>query len=261
MTSALVVDKPAVSVTQSTPTSLASVAPRWILANVLPQALLVLASGVYLGVKGMTFAQLVTKDGVEKLANAGWLLLAVALAYLAMIVWMRGAVLRPLVPRFSILGWLPAALLSGAAVLLTAVGGGLVGIGMAKALAMSGTQAPVSPTGLALVPFVFGQIIGAELIGFILAGLPGLILGTGEALAACRGTRRMAAWILWSAAAWSTVATILMLHVLLMVFYPGWSPGALAVFAGATPILLGLASALLTLPAVAKLARQRDGAK
>jgi hypothetical protein len=177
-----------------------------------------------------------------------------------MIVWMRGAVLRPLVPRFSILGWLPAALLSGAAMLLAAVVGGLVGIGMAKALTMAGTQLPASPTGLALVPFVFGQLIGAEFVGLILGGLPGLILGTGEALAACRGTRRMATWILWTAAAWSAIVAILTLHALLMVFYPGWPPAALAALAGTTPILLGLAAALLTLPAIAKLVRQQNGA-
>jgi hypothetical protein len=260
MTSTLVVDKPVMSMTRSTPTPLSSVAPRWILANVLPQALLVMAAWLYLSVNGITFAQLITKNGLEKLAHAGWVLIAVAVLYLAMIVWMRGAVLRPLVPRFSILGWLPAALLSGAAMLLAAAGGGLVGIGMAKALAMAGTQAPASPAGVALVPFIFGQLIGAELVGLILGGLPGLIFGAGEALAACRGTRRLAAWILWSAAAWSTVATVVTLHLLLIVFYPGLSPRVMAALAGATPILIGVAAALLTLPVLAKLARQRNDA-
>src|SRR5262249_7764588 len=157
---------------------------------------------------------------LKTLNNTGWVLLAVALVYLVMIVWMRGAMLRPLVPRFSILGWVPAALFSGAAMLLAAVGGSLVGITLAKALAMSGDYVSPAPSGFALVPFVFGLIIGGEIVGLIVGGLPGLALGAGEALAACRGTRRTGAWIFWSAAAWSTIATIIMLHLLLIVAYP-----------------------------------------
>src|SRR5262249_43661927 len=154
-------------------------------------------------VNGISFAQFITKAGFAKLANVGWVLVALAVLYLAMIVWMRGAVLRPLVPRFSILGWLPAALFSGIAMLLAAVGGSLASIALAKALTMSGDYVSPAPSGFELVPFVLGLIIGAEIIGLILGGLPGLILGAGEALAACRGSRRTGAWILWSAAAWS----------------------------------------------------------
>src|SRR5262249_35197414 len=139
---------------------------------------------------------------------------------------------------------------------LAAVGGSLVGITLAKGLAMSGNYVSPAPSGFALVPFVFGQIIGAEVVGLIVGGLPGLILGAGEALAVCRGTRRTGAWILWSAAAWSTVATIIMFHVFLIVAYPDLPAAALTAVAAATPILIGLAAALLTLPAIAKLARQ-----
>jgi len=260
MTSVQLVERPAVAMVQSAPTSLSSLALRWILANVLPQVLLVVAAGVLLSVTGITFAGLISPRTFEKLANAGWIAAAVAVIYLALSVLMRGAVLRPLVPRFSLLGWLPAALVSGAAMLLAAVGGGLVGFAVAKGLAMSGNYVSPAPTGFALAPFVFGQIIAAEVIGLILGGFPGLVLGAGEALAACRGTRRTAAWILWTAAAWSTVATIIMFHVLLILAFPALPTAALGALAVATPILIGLAAALLTLPAVAKLARQRKGA-
>ena len=258
MSSVQILEQPAVSMAQSAPKSLSSIAPRWILANVLPQAVLVVAGAVYLGMNGMSFAGMIRPQTLKTLDKSGWVLLAVALVYLVMIVWMRGAVLRPLVPRFSILGWLPAALISGAAMLLAAVGGGLVGIALAKGLDMAGNYVSPAPTGLALVPFVFGQIIGAEIIGLIIGGLPGLILGAGEALAACRGTRRTGSWILWSAAAWSTVATIVMLQVLLIMAFPAVPAAALTALAGATPILIGLAAALLTLPALAKLARQQS---
>jgi len=259
MTSAQVLEKPGVVMMSSTRVLRASVAPRWILANVLPQALLVAAAGTYLGVKGITFARLITRESAEKLGDPEFVAIAaaaVAVIYLVMIVWMRGAVLRPLLPRFSWLAWPPAALLSGAAMLLAALTGGLAGIGVAKALAIAGSEAPSAPTGLALAPFILGNIIGAEVLGLIVGGLPGLILGAGEALAAWRGTGRKAAWILWTAAAWSAIAAIITLHILTAVYYPGMPPGVLAVLAAATPILLGLAAALLTLPAIAKFVQQ-----
>jgi hypothetical protein len=258
MTSAQVLEKPAVSIERAPQASLASVAPRWIVANVLPQVLLVAASATYLGVNGITFARLIMRESAEKLGNPAWAAIAVGVIYLLMIVWMRGAVLRPLVPRFSWLGWLPAALLSAAAMLLAAVGGGLVGVTIVKGLAMSGSSAPSAPTGLAFAPFMLGNMIGAEIIGVIVGGLPGLSLGAGEAFAAFRATRRRAAWILWSAAAWSAIAALITLHALTIVYYPGMPSAALAAIAGATPILLGLAAALLTLPAIAKLAREQN---
>jgi hypothetical protein len=259
MTSTQVLDKPAIFMPTSMPMSLSSIAPRWILANVLPQAVLVVAAAVYLRLNGVSFAGLITRGTLEKLENTGWILIVVAVVYLAMTVWMRGMVLRPLAPRFSVLGWLPAGLLSGAAMLLAAVAGGLVGIGMAKALAMSADYVSPAPSGWALGPFVLGQIIGAEIVGLIVGGLPGLIFGTAEALAAYRGTRRTAAWILWTAAAWSAIAAIVTLHFLLIVSFPALPAAAMAALAGATPVLIGLAAALLTLPVIAKLAHQRNG--
>ena len=130
---------------------------------------------------------------------------------------------------------------------------------MVKGIALTGDYVSPAPSGFELAPFVLGLIIAAEVLGLIVGGLPGLIFGTAEALAACRGTRRVAAWILWSAAAWSTVAMIITLHCLLIVTYGELPASAWAWLAVATPILIGLAAALLTLPVVAKLARpQRD---
>src|SRR5262249_2549186 len=123
MTSAQVLEKPAVVMMSSTRALLASVAARWILANVLPQLFLVATAASYFGVKGITFARLITRESAEKLGDPEFVVIAaaaVAVVYLVMIVWMRGAVLRPLLPRFSWLAWPPAALLSGAAMLLAA---------------------------------------------------------------------------------------------------------------------------------------------
>ena len=106
---------------------------------------------------------------------------------------------------------------------------------------------------------MLGNLIGAEFIGVIVGGLPGLIIGAGETLAAWRGTRRKIAWMLWTAAAWSAIAAIITLHAFTIVYFPDLPSGALAALAGATPILIGLASALLTLPAITKIVRQRTG--
>jgi len=48
------------------------------------------------------------------------------------------------------------------------------------------------------------------------------------------------------------------LHALTIVYYPGMPSAALAAIAGATPILLGLAAALLTSPVIAKLVREQN---
>jgi hypothetical protein len=127
-------------------------------------------------------------------------------------------------------------------------------------LAISGGQPVPVPTGLAFAPFVVGIILGAEIIGLIVGGLPGLILGAGEALAACRATRSKGTWIIWSAAAWSMIVTIITLQAFLVVFYPATPAGPLNALAIAAPILLGVAAALMTLPALAKLARQHAAA-
>jgi hypothetical protein len=239
--------------------SLSSIAVRWIAANVLPQALLVAAAELYLNRSGIEFAHLMARNSLDKLGNAGWALIAVISVYVVALVWMRGAVLRLLLPRFSWLGWIPVALVSGAGMLLVAVGGSLVGSAVAKGMALAGSDAPTAPEGLALIPFIFGNVIAAEVIGVIVGGLPGLIIGAGETLAAWRGTGRKVAWMLWTAAAWSAIAAIVTLHALTTVFFPGLPSGALAALAGATPILIGLAAALLTLPAITKAVRQRAG--
>jgi len=66
--------------------------------------------------------------------------------------------------------------------------------------------------------------------------------------------------MLWTAAAWSAIAAIVTLHALTSVFFPGLPSGALAALAGAMPILIGLAAALLTLPAIANILKRRNGA-
>jgi hypothetical protein len=260
MTAAQVLDGPTMSTTQSSRPALSSIAPRWILANTLPQVLLVAGSWAYLGMNGMTLAGLITPGGVAKLAHPIWFMIAAAALYVAMTAWMRGAVVRPLVPRFSILGWVPAAILSGALMLALTVTASLVGLAVSKGLAMSGAQPVPVPTGLAFAPFVVGIILAAEIVGLIVGGLPGLLLGAGEALAAGRATRSKGAWIIWTAAAWSMIVTIITLHAFLVVFYPATPAGLLNALAIAAPILLGLAAALMTLPALAKLARQHAAA-
>ena len=59
MTAAQVFDGPTMSMTQSSRPTLSSIAPRWILANALPQVLLVAGSWAYLGLNGMTLAGLI----------------------------------------------------------------------------------------------------------------------------------------------------------------------------------------------------------
>jgi hypothetical protein len=134
----------------------------------------------------------------------------------------------------------------------------VVGLLVSKGLAISGGHPVPVPEGLALAPFVLGIILGAEIIGIIVGGLPALIIGAVEALVLRRATRTMGIWILWTAAALSTVVTLIALHAFLVVLYPSLPSSALNVIALAMPVLLGIAVALVTLPAVAQLVRRQN---
>jgi hypothetical protein len=247
----------AMSATQPSRYAFSSVAPRWILANVLPSALLVAAGWAYLGVSGVSLAGWI--NGGADPPRLVWSAIAMGALYLVASVWLRGAVLRPLVPRFTILGWVPTALLSGVVMLALTAAGSFVGLAVAKGLAVTNADAVTVPTGLKLIPFVLGIILGTEILGLILGGLPGLIISAGEALVVGRAARSVWNWILWAAAAWSTVTTLVMLHAFLVVFDRSVPAGVLSALAVSAPIFLGLAAALVTLPAVARLARRRNG--
>ena len=240
--------------------SLASIAVRWILANVLPQAFLIAATWAYLSVRDITAAELIVPGGVFRLPHPYWL--AVAAGYIVMTVWMRGAVLRPLVPRFSIPGWVAAAVLTSLLMLALTVGGSLIGLAVSKGLAVS-HRPPFSvpvPAGLLAVPFILGAVIGGETIGVVSGALPGLLVGVIEALVVGRATYSIGTWTLWTAAAWSMIFTIILFHIVLVVVYPSVSHGILTAIAGPMPILFGIVAALATLPAVAKLAAAQSHA-
>jgi hypothetical protein len=224
------------------------------LANVLPAALLTAAAWLYLSMNGLSLTGLFERGGFTRLPNLGWFAIATTVVYVAASVWMRGAMLRPLVPRFSIAGWIVAALISSVVMLALTLGGSLVGLAVAKGLEASHSTATIPiPSGFAVGPYVLGLILGAEIMAMILGGLPGLLIGLGEALVAGRSTRSVWTWLLWGAAAWTTVVTLVILHAFLVVFDRSVPVDVLNALAFATPVILGIAAALLTLPAVAKL--------
>ena len=185
--------------------------------------------------------------------------LAIAAVYIVMMVWMRGAVLRPLVPRFSIPAWIAAAVLTSLIVLALTVSGSLIGIVVAKGLELSGHAPEPPPVGLPLPVFMLFAILGAEIIGGVLGVIPGLLIGAAEALVVGRSTRSVGPWILWTTGGWSMIFALIMLHIVAIVLYPSLSPNTLHVIAAVMPILFGIAAALGTLPAIAKLARRQAG--
>jgi hypothetical protein len=232
--------------------SLTSVVVRWILANVVPQAFLLAACWVYLTVHDKTPAGLIA-PGLATLRQPFWFVIAAI--YVVISTWLRGAVLRPLVPRFSIPGWIAAAILTSLMVLALTVSGSLIGIAVAKGLALSGHVVEPPPVGLPMPVFMVFLILAAEIMGGILGLIPGLLIGALEAFVVGRSTRNIGTWILWTLAAWSMIFALILLHFILIVLYPRLSPTILTALAASMPILFGLAAALGTLPAVARLAR------
>jgi hypothetical protein len=247
------------STSQSSRRTLSSVAPYWILANVLPPALLAVAGWVYLSLNGLDLAGLFERGGFAKLPDRATFAIATAAVYVVASVGMRGAVLRPLVPRFSIVGWVAAALIPAVLMLALTAGGSVVALALAKGLAVSRNTATIPiPEGFALGPFVLGLILGTEVMGMIVGGLPGLALAAGEALVVGRATRSVWRWILWGAAAWTTVVTIVILHAFLAVFDRSVPVGLLNALGFTLPVILGIAVALITLPAVARLVSRQN---
>lgn len=260
MSSTHVLEGHAVSTTPmpSARQSLSSVGLKWVLANALPQALVVAVPWVYLNANGLNPAELMAPGGLTRLPHPVWLAIGTAVLYAVATGLMRGAVLRPLVPRFSILGWCLATILSSAVMLVLTASASVVGLLVSKGLAISGGHPVPIPEGWALAPFVLGIILGSEIIGIIVGGLPALIIGAVEALVLCRATRTMGSWILWTIAALSAVVTIIALHAFLVVLYPSLPTSTLSVIALAMPVLLGITVALVTLPTVAKLVRRKN---
>ena len=129
-----------------------------------------------------------------RLPNPYWLGLAVP--YVIMTVWLRGAVLRPLVPRFSIPGWLAAAGITSLIVLILTVGGSVIGVAVAKSIAASGRVPMPPPAGWPVPVFWVSVILAAEIMGAFLGSIPGLLIGVLEALIVGRSTRNMGPWIL-----------------------------------------------------------------
>jgi len=259
MTWAQAMNGSAMSTTQSGRRTFAAVAARWILANLLPQVLLVAAAGAYLGMNGFSLVAWINDGTFADRPDPLWFVIGTAVLYIVISISLRGAVLRPLVPRFTLLGWVPAALLTAALMLALTTAGSLIGLAIAKGLQVTNAETIPVPGGLKLIPFAVGMILATEIMGLILGGLPGSIIAAGEALVVGRATRSVWKWILWSAAGWSTVMTFVLLHAFLVVFHRTVSPDLLRALAAAMPIILGLAAGLVTLPAVARLARRQNG--
>jgi hypothetical protein len=127
--------------------SLSSVGLKWIVANALPQALVVAVPWVYLNANGLNPAELMVPGGLARLPHPVWLAIGTAVLYVVASGLMRGAVLRPLVPRFSILGWSMATILSSVVMLALTASASVVGLLVSKGLAISGGHPVPIPEG------------------------------------------------------------------------------------------------------------------
>jgi hypothetical protein len=85
-----------------------------------------------------------------------------------------------------------------------------------------------------------------------LGSLSGVVIGSIEAIVVGRPTHTIGTWILWTLVAWSMIFALVLLHALLILFYPRLSPSVLTAIAASMPVLFGLTAALGTLPAVVK---------
>lgn len=253
MTSTEVLRGPALSAapTASARGALFAIGLRWVLAHVLPQVLLIAMLWVYLDAAGASLADL-RPGALTRLPHPVWTAIGIAALYAAAMGFLRGAVLRPRVPRFSIPGWCLATIPFGIVMLALTVAGSMVGMLVAKGLVGPGGR-PALPPDTPFALFLVGVVLVSEILGLVAGGVPGLVVGAVEALVFGRASRALGRWMIWTAAAWAGIMTIIVLEAFLVALFPGLSSAVLVAMAVSMPILFGVIVAVVTLPAVMKL--------
>ena len=218
------------------PQSLPSVSRQWVRAHVLAQVVcLAAAAGVYglsqlIGANDPGASQTLKTVAIA-LALGGELIYAVAAAYL------RGAVLRQLLPGFPLLGW------------SLVVVGYLMVTAMFTTLTGNDASAPLKTSPQITAPILLAGFGFLAVLGLVF----GLAIGAIEALVLRTVARGTGQWIKWSGLAWGGAMLLIYVAGMVALKNPGLSPFTLALLGGAIKLAFGLVVGAATLPALTKL--------
>lgn len=216
----------------SNPESKRSIAMQWIGAHLLAQVVCLLTGLLALGIaKALGIA---TGPMPSYLSVAFVLMLAMEAIFVVASAWLRGAVLRRVLPRFEMVPWMV-----------------VVAVYMLTFALLSGfsTRLPTADVTPAAAITTTALLNGA-MIATIMGAIIGLLVGGLEALVIRRAAEGSGLWVLMTMVAWGALLGMLVTSSLLLVTF-GATSGMAAIVGGvALKFASALLLALLTLPAV-----------
>ncbi len=217
----------------SQPEAKGAIARQWIGAHLLAQVICLVTASI--GYGGAKLLGIATPDSPKSYLSVAFALaLVTELIFVVASAWLRGAVLRQVLPRFQMVPW------------LIVVGGYLLAMallsGFSTKVPIDGARAAADLTADALVKGL--------MVSTVLGAIFGLLVGSLEALVIRRSAEGAGLWVLMTMVAWSAALSFLVVSSLLLVKLDPMS----ATMSMATGFALKFASALLigllTLPAL-----------
>jgi hypothetical protein len=210
-----------------------SIAMQWIGAHLLAQVVCIAIALLTLGIAKVL--GIATGAMPSYLSVAFALMLAMEAMFIAASAWLRGSVLRRVLPRFEMAPWMI-----------------VVALYMLAFTLLSGfsTRLPAVDTTPQAVSMTASALMNGIMIGSIMGAIVGLLVGGLEALVIRRAAEGAGLWVLMTMVAWGAVLAMLTSSSMLLVTF-GATSGMAAIAGGvALKFASALLLALLTLPAV-----------
>jgi hypothetical protein len=206
-----------------------SIAMQWIGAHLLAQVVCIAIALLTLGIAKVL--GIATGAMPSYLSVAFALMLAMEAMFIAASAWLRGSVLRRVLPRFEMAPWMI-----------------VVALYMLAFTLLSGfsTRLPAVDT----TPQAVSMTASALMNGIIMGAIVGLLVGGLEALVIRRAAEGAGLWVLMTMVAWGAVLAMLTSSSMLLVTFGATS--GMAAIVGGVALKFGsaLLMAVLTLPAV-----------
>jgi hypothetical protein len=213
--------------------SKSSIAVQWIGAHLLAQVVCIATALLMLGIAKVL--GIATGPMPSYLSVAFALMLAMEAIFIAASAWLRGSVLRRVLPRFEMAPWMI-----------------VVALYMLAFALLSGfsTRLPAVDTTPQAASMTTSALMNGAMIATIMGALVGLLVGGLEALVIRRAAEGAGLWVLMTMVAWGAMLAMLTSSSMLLVAL-GATTG-MAALAGGVALKFGSAMlmAVLTLPAV-----------
>ncbi len=210
-----------------------SIALQWIGAHLLAQVVCIATATL---AYGLALALGIPTGPTQSYLSAAFaLILATELIFVVASAWLRGSVLRGVLPRFEMAPWMI-----------------VVGLYMLAFALLSGfsTRLPTADATPAAASMTMSALMNGAMIATIMGAIVGLLVGGLEALVIRRAAEGAGLWVLMTMVAWAALLALLVSASLLLVTL-GATSGMAAIAGGiALKFASALLLALLTLPAV-----------